>query len=201
MPKKTKKPKQRTKAELQKEKQPSKDKGNVQRNNMTIFTVFLFDSAYQIVTWVLIAASLGILLLFWSKDNYRGVLWGVIWLVCSISVMLGLLADRYFFQRTGANSETRQHSWNEHRPYVFIKECGLKTPLAIGEKIVVQFRLENSGLSEAVVKFWDNTYYFNNKPFKTLFSTCPSSPVAFILLPRPLEMVSSGSTSRSRKRN
>jgi hypothetical protein len=98
--------------------------------------------------------------------------------------MLGLLADRYFFQRTGANSETRQHSWNEHRPYVFIKECGLKTPLAIGEKIVVQFRLENSGLSEAVVKFWDNTYYFNNKPFKNAFQYMPFKSSSIYLAPK-----------------
>jgi hypothetical protein len=64
---------------------------------------FLFDSAYQVVTWVLIALSIGAIFFFLSQQNYRGAIWsGVALLVC-IGIMLGLLAVRYVTEWKAAN--------------------------------------------------------------------------------------------------
>lgn len=64
---------------------------------------FLFDSAYQVVTWVLIALSISAGFFFLSKQNYQGAVWsGVALLVC-IVVMLGLLYDRYVTEWKAVN--------------------------------------------------------------------------------------------------
>ena len=60
-----------------------------------------------------------------------------------------------------------------NRPYVFFKVTALKKPLTIGEKPVIQYVLSNSGLMEAHIKFWDNTYYFDTQPFKNAFKYTP----------------------------
>ncbi|SRR6266508_2701816 len=57
---------------------------------------FFWDSSYQIVTWVLIALAIGFLLLFVSKENWRGVLWSGVALLCFIVIMLGLLAQKHY---------------------------------------------------------------------------------------------------------
>jgi hypothetical protein len=56
---------------------------------------FLFDSAYQVVTWVLIALAIAALFLFLSKGNHKGILWSVIALLVCVEVMVGLIAERY----------------------------------------------------------------------------------------------------------
>jgi hypothetical protein len=64
---------------------------------------FLFDSAYQILTWVFIALSIGAIFFFLSKQDYRGVLWSVVALLICILIMLGLLADRYITEWKAVN--------------------------------------------------------------------------------------------------
>ena len=56
---------------------------------------FLFESAYQVVTWVFITISIAAVFYFLAKGNHRGVLWSVITMVICVAIMIGLIADRY----------------------------------------------------------------------------------------------------------
>jgi len=56
---------------------------------------FLFDSAYQIVTWVLIALSISAVFFFLGRQDYGGVVWSSVALVICVVIMLWLLYDRY----------------------------------------------------------------------------------------------------------
>jgi hypothetical protein len=58
-------------------------------------TDFLFESTYQIITWVCIACTIGSIFYFFSKEDYRGVVWGVVGLICSVTIMVGMIAIRY----------------------------------------------------------------------------------------------------------
>src|SRR5690348_8712395 len=59
---------------------------------------FLFESAFQVITWVCIGACFLSASIFFSKDNLRGVYWSGIFLAVFIFLMLGLIGDRHFFQ-------------------------------------------------------------------------------------------------------
>lgn len=59
----------------------------------------------------------------------------------------------------------------------------LKKPLAVGEKPVIQHVLGNSGQTEALVKFWDNSYYLDGRPFKNTFEYLPYPPSSYNLAP------------------
>lgn len=85
----------------------------------------------------------------------------------------------YFYQRL-QNQEAQSV---KGRPYVFFKLTMLKKPLTVGEKTVIQFVLGNSGQAEAHVKFWDNTYYFNVRPFKNSFEYIPYPTSSYTLVP------------------
>lgn len=74
----------------------SPQKQQSRENNLEGVMSFLFESAYQIVTWVLIALAVGFILLFFSKENWRGVLWSSCALFCFVAIMLCLLAQRHF---------------------------------------------------------------------------------------------------------
>lgn len=63
-----------------------------------VLTAFLWESSFNIITWVCIAASLGFALLFYSKGEMRGFLWSLIALIICTVLMLGVIADRHFFQ-------------------------------------------------------------------------------------------------------
>jgi hypothetical protein len=64
---------------------------------------FLFDSAYQLVTWVLIALSISAIFFFLSKQDYREAGWSVVALLVCIGIMLGLLAVRYVTESKAVN--------------------------------------------------------------------------------------------------
>ena len=57
---------------------------------------FLYESVFQIVTWVFIALSVGFLILFISQHNWKGVLFSAAALLCSTIIMLALIAQRHF---------------------------------------------------------------------------------------------------------
>jgi len=74
-------------------------KSNSQRQRKMNITDFLFESAYQIVTWVLIGLSIGFFIFYLGKGNSRGILWSLISLFVWIIVMVGIIADRSFFRK------------------------------------------------------------------------------------------------------
>jgi hypothetical protein len=56
---------------------------------------FVFDSAYQVVTWVLIAVAIAALFLCVSKGNHKGILWSAVALLICVEIMVALIAERY----------------------------------------------------------------------------------------------------------
>jgi hypothetical protein len=99
----------KTSTKPQQEKERSKSDGRGKRD-MNIAD-FLFDSVYQIVTWVCIALAVGGIWYFASRDNSRGILWAAIALFCSIAIMIGIIADGHFF-RKGALKKTTTEEKN-----------------------------------------------------------------------------------------
>lgn len=133
----------------------SKHKVN-QENSEHGFTLanlkaFLFDSAFNVITWVCIGACFLSASIFFSKDNMRGVYWSGVFLAAFIVLMLGLLGDRWFFQGTKKTTKP-----NERRPYVFLNVIGLK-PLVAGQPVSMVAEFKNSGPTQAVVTLSDGT--------------------------------------------
>jgi hypothetical protein len=137
------------KAERKEKRRESNSDGGRKMN----ISDLLFDSVYQIVTWVVIAGAIGGIYHFLSKDNWRGVLWSSIGLACAVAIMIGLIADRYFFR--SATKETKQE-----RPYVVFRELALQ-PLNAGNYPTIQYLIENTSKSEEVtVRFARSTARF-----------------------------------------
>jgi hypothetical protein len=68
---------------------------------------FLFESVFQVVTWVFIAIAIGALFYYKSNKDTRGFIWSTVALVCFVAVMVGIIADRHFIPRvSGASSST-----------------------------------------------------------------------------------------------
>ena len=137
---------------------------------------FIFDSIYQIVTWVFIACAIAALFYCLSKGNTRGVIWSFVGLICSVVVMIGIIADDHFFR-----SDTATPVGN--RPYVFISETALMEPLIVGDKPVFMFALTNSGQTEAIGRVEDVTFFFSVNPGQRSFDYRSSKPVNFHLVP------------------
>jgi flagellar basal body-associated protein FliL len=86
---------QTSKPETQQEQKKSKsDQSGVKR--MTIIVPFIVESIFQLVTWVIIAAAIGGIYYFAGKENWRGVLWSCCVLICSVVVMLCIVAQNHF---------------------------------------------------------------------------------------------------------
>jgi hypothetical protein len=145
MPKNDKHPRKKRTAHVEKKEESSEynHPGNFQ---MSVVANFLFDSAYQIVTWVFIALSIGGIWYFVSKGNYRGTLWSVITLACSVIVMIGIMADHYFFRSTDSPNKEQTASVTE-RPWIKI-EHRIVRPLTFdvprGSNSVATITLENT---------------------------------------------------------
>jgi hypothetical protein len=71
---------------------------------------FLFDSIYQVVTWVCIALAIGSIFYFASKSSNRGVMWSITALLCFVTIMIGIMADRHFFRGDVAGKERSEES-------------------------------------------------------------------------------------------
>lgn len=74
-------------------------------------TRFLFDSAYQVVTWVWIAASISAFFYFASKESGNGMRWSVASLVVSVVVMIALVASQHFIKPDGKERPERPELW------------------------------------------------------------------------------------------
>lgn len=74
--------------------QKAKHDGDRDRH-MQLLRTILFESAYDLVTWVLIALAVGSVLLFYSTKNWRGLLWAGCALVCLTAIMVALKAQHH----------------------------------------------------------------------------------------------------------
>src|SRR5262245_397708 len=77
---------------------------------------FLFDSAYQIVTWVCIGGCLAFFFYSLSRDSMRGAYWSGSFLIVFIVLMLALVGDRHFFQSRKGEPITKSKALTKH-PY------------------------------------------------------------------------------------
>jgi hypothetical protein len=140
---------------------------------------FLFDSAYQLITWVCIALSIGSIFYFLGKGYWRGALWAFVILLVSIVVMLGLLADRYIvegYTRRAPVTETQE------RPYVVFRATRLK-PLTAGNYPVIEYELENISKVEVSVLLTDATCQFTQDLKQTSFEYLAGNEPEFTMVP------------------
>jgi hypothetical protein len=109
----------------------------------------LFDSAYQVVTWIWIGMSIGSYFYYLSKASSQGALWSMVSLVCSGVVMIVLVASQYF----GEGQDPK-------RPELYIHETRM-LPLEPGKPETVLLDLRNRGTTTARnVRLWPATHAF-----------------------------------------
>jgi hypothetical protein len=141
-------------------------------------TNFLFESLYQVITWVFIALAVGSIFYFLSKGNTRGVLWSSVGLVCFVAVMIGIVGDHYFFR-----SEVQTTAPAKERAYVFIEGTSLAKPLSAGEKPILMIYLTNSGVLEATGFLKDLSFYWTSDHSMQSFPYYQSKGATFSLAP------------------
>jgi hypothetical protein len=69
------------------------------------FTAFFFDTAYDLVTWIVIALSVGFLIAFFFKGSWRGVMWASVVLISASLVMVAIRADKFLFRSSKPTGE------------------------------------------------------------------------------------------------
>lgn len=100
---------------------------------------FLFDSAYQVVTWVWIGLSIAALFYYAGKDSVSGIRWSIVSLISSVVVMIVLVANQHFFSK---------HSEPSKRPELYIREARM-TPLVAGQPETIVLGIGNRGNATA----------------------------------------------------
>ncbi len=103
-------------------------------------TRFLFDSAYQVVTWVWIAVSISAFFYYASKDSSHGMRWSAASLVLSVIVMIALIASQHFVKTDGKESRERPELYTHG---------AMMGPLVAGEPETVLVGLKNRGKATA----------------------------------------------------
>lgn len=99
---------------------------------------FLFDSVYQVVTWVWIAVSISAFFFFASNKSKSGMIGSAVSLLVAIFVMLALMAKKHFLD--GDAEKTR--------PELYISGS-MMGPLTPGEPETVLLGLKNRGNATA----------------------------------------------------
>jgi hypothetical protein len=74
------------------------------------------------------------------------------------------------------------------RPYVFIKEIGLREPLTAGKNPIIIFTVSNSGSREAYITIKDATGQFEVAPFRDSWEYNPGEQVTFTLAPTAMHV-------------
>jgi hypothetical protein len=114
---------------------------------------FLFDSTYQVVTWVWIGLSIAAYFYYLSKDSSRGVLWSGISLAFAALVMIILVASQHF-----------SASGSEERPELSIDKAW--PALSVGSPVRVFITLRNRGKRTARHVSAEGSHYLRPKGFK-----------------------------------
>jgi hypothetical protein len=122
---------------------------------------FLFDSVYQVVTWVWIAVSISAFFYYASKQTGggRGMVWSAVSLFCSILVMVSLIAKQHF-----SKPETKE------RPELWIDKT-VMLPLEAGKPEKMLMLLKNRGSATAQNILVSGNHY--------IASSCFTGPLPF----------------------
>jgi hypothetical protein len=124
----------------------------------------LFESVFQVVTWVGIAVAIAAIFYFLSKDNLRGAIWSSAALACAVAVMLAIIADRYFVHRAinrtsssgpapapalDPNLARDNLAVEEFRARLSIQQSVMTDDILPGKKPSVTFTITNTGKTAA----------------------------------------------------
>jgi hypothetical protein len=137
---------------------------------------FLFDSAYQLVTWVFIGASIASLFYFLGKESKKGIIRSLIGLLVSIIIMLGLLAYRYIVEARTLHTTVVQ----PEKQYVSIVASSL-TALSVGTPPTLTITLQN-GPGKTTVNFHEVNFLVTT-PTKHLKYAPSGKPEPFTFTP------------------
>jgi hypothetical protein len=112
----------------------------------------LFDSFYEIITWVFIALSISAFFYFLSKSQARGMVWSGVALVECVVIMVGLIADKYVAEHILLDAS---------EPLTGIEVGGTLDPTAPLETRFVVTNHGDSTVREAwsEVEMWDTRYH------------------------------------------
>src|ERR1700686_349769 len=101
---------------------------------------FLFDSVYQVITWVWIAASISSFFFFAGKPSGQrgqGMAWSAVSLFLAVAAMIILVAKRYFF-------DAEDDPKNKARAELFIEGARM-LPLEPGKSQKILLSVRNRG--------------------------------------------------------
>lgn len=62
---------------------------------MQLLRTILFETTYDLVTWVLIGLTIGLVVTFATTKNWRGLLWSGCALICLTTIMVALKAQHH----------------------------------------------------------------------------------------------------------
>jgi hypothetical protein len=149
---------------------------------------FLFESVWQVVTWVCIGLSAAFLVGHFFKGNNRGIMWSVIFLTIFILLMLGMVADRVWFDSVMLERDKQKTPQTiVQHPYVFVKGAWLEiTP---NKEPIFVFMLVNSGTIEAVGSIRDVSFSYTIDAGEHLFPYQAGKSLDFQLAPTDLKTV------------
>ena len=180
MAKYSKRSKKRTTAKAKKTYQQKRGKRKTKDWIMNI-TDWLFDSIYDVVTWVCIALSCGFLIGFYFTHRWRGFVWAAAMLLIFSVVMLAIRADRFVRAKAAVPSaEIAISSLSNitERPYITVTGLSL-TDFGVAKhpKYLVVWR--NSGSAVALkASTWSFLSLFDgpigDNPEYPKLSTSPS---------------------------
>jgi hypothetical protein len=153
---------------------PKENRENGNQMAKSAIRRFLFDSAYQVVTWIWIGFSIGAFFYYLSKNSGQGVLWSVVSLACSAIVMIVLIANQHF----GAQDD-------QERPELFVEQVIIE-PFQVGKPETVSLIFRNRGkiVAEHVSietthahkpKTFDGPLVYDTKPPDSVLTIGPDS--------------------------
>ncbi len=114
-------------------------------------TNFLFDSVYQVVTWVWIAVSISAFFFFASNKSTRGMVASAISLLVAVITMLSLMAKKHFWDGPKQRAKVRP------------KHAAVKLLVDQPEDVLVV--LHNHGVLDVKRLWLDGSTYVKPKTF------------------------------------
>jgi hypothetical protein len=118
---------------------------------------FLFDSVYQVVTWVWIGVSISAFFFFASNKSNSGMVLSVVSLLAAILVMLSLMAKKHFWD--GEAEKIQQ------RPELYVSGARM-TPLHAGQPERVVLGIKNRGNATARnIRLGGGNHFFASSSF------------------------------------
>lgn len=92
---------------------------------------FLFDSVYQVVTWVWIGVSISAFFFFASNKSKNGMIGSAVSLLAAILLMLALMAKKHFWDGEADKPHTRPELYS-HAAWMLPLEAGQPETVLVG---------------------------------------------------------------------